>query len=90
MGLYDVSSTIDYILETTGYEKLFIVGHSMATTEFFVLCTLRPEYNNKVQHMVALGPVAYLTYSPSAFQVLAPIGDLLAVRVEINSNIPYN
>ncbi|XP_072756353.1 lipase 3 [Anoplolepis gracilipes] len=59
MGTRDLPATIDYILKTTGKEKLFYIGHSQGTTSFFVMATEVPEYQNKTQAMFAMAPVAY-------------------------------
>ena len=69
MGVYDLPAVIDYILETTEERDLFYVGHSMGTTMFYVLMSLKPDYNTKIRHMVALAPVAYLRNTKSLFAV---------------------
>jgi pimeloyl-ACP methyl ester carboxylesterase len=48
-------------LKTTGQKKLFYLGHSQGTTSFFVMATELPEYQNKIQAMFAMAPVAYCT-----------------------------
>lgn len=48
MAKYDVPSSIDYILATTGREDLYYVGWSMGTTVFWAMMDERPEYNSKV------------------------------------------
>ncbi|KDR15392.1 Lipase 3 [Zootermopsis nevadensis] len=67
MGVYDLPAEIDYILTNTGQKDLSYVGHSMGTTMFFVLMSLKPEYNAKIRHMVALAPVAFLRNTKSLF-----------------------
>ncbi|KMQ95114.1 lipase 3 [Lasius niger] len=59
MGIYDLPAMIDYILKQTGQKQLFYIGFSQGTTQFFVLMSLRPEYNKKIKLMSALAPVAY-------------------------------
>lgn len=59
LGKYDLPATIDYILNKTGQSTLFYIGHSMGTTAFFTLASVRPEYNKKVKLMQAFGPAAF-------------------------------
>ncbi|KAJ9593088.1 hypothetical protein L9F63_027670, partial [Diploptera punctata] len=60
MGIYDLPAEIDYILGETGQSDLFYVGHSMGTTMFYVLQSERPQYSNKIRHMISLAPIAYM------------------------------
>lgn len=60
IGVYDLPANIDYILNATGQNKLFFIGHSQGTTSFFVMASERPEYNDKIAMMTALAPAAYL------------------------------
>ncbi|XP_072757268.1 lipase 3-like isoform X2 [Anoplolepis gracilipes] len=59
MGIYDLSAMIDYILYKTGQRQLFYIGFSQGTTQFWILMSLKPEYNRKIKLMSALAPVAY-------------------------------
>ncbi|KAL0116943.1 hypothetical protein PUN28_010077 [Cardiocondyla obscurior] len=59
MGIYDLPAIIDYILHETGQKQLFYIGFSQGTTQFWILTSLRPEYNQKIKLMSALAPVAY-------------------------------
>lgn len=60
MGYYDLPACIDYILQNTGYPQLEYIGHSQGTSIFFVLASTRPEYNQKINYMSALAPIAFL------------------------------
>lgn len=60
IGIYDLPAIIDYILEKTNNKKLHYVGHSQGCTTFFVLTSLRPEYNEKIANMFALAPAVIL------------------------------
>jgi hypothetical protein len=41
----------------------------MGTTMFYVLMSMKPQYNAKIRHMVALAPVAFLKNTKSLFAV---------------------
>ncbi|EFN82798.1 lipase 3 [Harpegnathos saltator] len=69
----DLPTMIDYILKTTGREKLFYLGHSQGTTTFFVMSAQLPEYQNKIHAMFAMAPVVYCS------NMISPIFRLLAV-----------
>lgn len=60
IGIYDLPASIDYILNATKFEKLNYVGFSQGTTSFFVLTSIRPEYNNKIVEANLVAPVALL------------------------------
>jgi len=51
---------IDYILHTTGYEKIYYVGHSEGTTQFWVMASEKSEYNSKITLMIGLAPAAFI------------------------------
>ncbi|KAH8377687.1 hypothetical protein KR093_006634, partial [Drosophila rubida] len=59
IGMYDLPAMIDYILKSTGYRKLQYAGHSQGCTAFFVMCSMRPSYNDKVISMQAMAPAVY-------------------------------
>lgn len=59
IGMYDLPAMIDYILSTTGFKKLQYGGHSQGCTAFFVMCSMRPAYNEKVISMQAMAPAVY-------------------------------
>lgn len=51
------------------------------TTSFFIMASERPEYNDKIEAMHALAPVAYVSHNASpTIRVLLPIMSLLKVR----------
>ncbi|XP_025420148.1 lipase 3-like [Sipha flava] len=79
MGTIDLPNTIDYILDKTGEPDLSYVGHSMGTAIFFVLCSERPEYQEKIRSMAAMAPIAYLNHVKSPIMTfLSSIADPLA------------
>nr|XP_022911984.1 lipase 3-like [Onthophagus taurus] len=62
IGEYDLPAMIDYVLSYTKQEKLFYIGHSQGTTSFYVMCSEKPAYNNKIRVMISLAPVAYMDH----------------------------
>lgn len=49
MGQHDLPATIDYILEETNKDGLYIVGHSRGTSQTFAMLSEMPDYNEKVR-----------------------------------------
>ncbi|CAD0205237.1 unnamed protein product [Chrysodeixis includens] len=56
MGKYDLPAIIDYILDYTKSMKINYIGYSQGGGTFFVMCSERPGYCDKVQLMTALAP----------------------------------
>ncbi|KAL5276778.1 LIPA.2 family protein [Megaselia abdita] len=57
MAVFDIPSTIDYILKKTGQKSLHYVGHSLGSLVFFVFLSEKPEYNIKLKtgHLLSAG-----------------------------------
>lgn len=47
-GQHDYPAIIDYIIEATGYSKIYFSGMQQAAASIFMTLSLRPEYNEKV------------------------------------------
>lgn len=83
MGGYDVPAQIDYILHHTNQTQLNYIGHSMGNTMFYIMGSLRPEYNKKILGQISLAPVAYFKFTRSLlFRFLAPFSNIIKVRNE--------
>jgi lysosomal acid lipase/cholesteryl ester hydrolase len=72
MGVHDLPAEIDWILNVTGHKKLYYIGHSMGTTMSYVMASMRPEYNDKVDFMVSLAPVAFMSRVKSPIRLFVP------------------
>ncbi|RZB40755.1 Abhydro lipase domain containing protein, partial [Asbolus verrucosus] len=92
IGLYDVPAMVDYIITTTGQNKIFHVGHSQGTTAFYVMCSMKPEYNKKIRAHFSMAPVAFVSHMISPFmQMLAKINFLvqnIAELIGLNEFMP--
>jgi lysosomal acid lipase/cholesteryl ester hydrolase len=79
-GIYDLSASIDYALNETGAEKLYYAGHSMGNTAMWVLLSEKPDYNDKIELMNALAPVAYMSHMRCLIKHFAPWMGLIEVK----------
>ncbi|XP_053614486.1 lipase 3-like [Plodia interpunctella] len=83
IGCFDLPAMIDYVLNSTSAKTLKYIGHSQGTTSFFVMGSERPEYNEKIDLMVALSPVAFMSHAKSPFvRLTAPVGDIVGVILQ--------
>lgn len=85
---------IDYILEVTSRYKLLYIGHSQGTTQFWVMTSTRPEYNDKVSLAVGLAPAAYTSHMRGPVTQLAKLTyfgvvgrELILANFTINQNL---
>ncbi|XP_040831691.1 lipase member N [Ochotona curzoniae] len=67
MAKYDLPSTIDFIVNKTGQQKLHFIGHSLGTTIGFVAFSTMPELAQRIKMNFALGPVVSFKYPTSIF-----------------------
>uniref|UniRef100_A0A182NS05 Partial AB-hydrolase lipase domain-containing protein n=1 Tax=Anopheles dirus TaxID=7168 RepID=A0A182NS05_9DIPT len=78
MAMYDIPAEIDYLYNIRAQERndttrnLLYVGHSMGTTMIFALLASRPEYNERLEAVFALAPVAFMGHVKSPIRLLAP------------------
>ncbi|XP_063979668.1 lipase 3-like [Diachasmimorpha longicaudata] len=59
LGIYDLPAMIDYVLVKLDRSKLLFIGHSQGTTQFWVMTSERPDYNDKISLAVGLAPAAF-------------------------------
>ncbi|KAM4851674.1 lysosomal acid lipase/cholesteryl ester hydrolase-like isoform 1-T6 [Thomomys bottae] len=75
MATYDLPASIDYILNKTGQEQLFYVGHSQGTAIGFIGFSQIPELAKKIKMFFALAPVVSLDFSSSPLTMLGVFSD---------------
>ncbi|KAL1425243.1 hypothetical protein MTO96_019394 [Rhipicephalus appendiculatus] len=72
IGRYDVPAGVDHVLNATGADRLTLVSHSQGVTAILVFLSMRPEYNAKVDLVVAYGPVANVSHLEPPLSLLIP------------------
>ncbi|XP_017143217.1 lipase 3-like isoform X1 [Drosophila miranda] len=60
MGTRDLPASIDYVLDRTCQRSLHYVGYSQGATQFLVMLSMRPEYNEKIKTSHLTAPAAFL------------------------------
>ncbi|KAG5865623.1 hypothetical protein JTB14_010373 [Gonioctena quinquepunctata] len=75
LGSIDLPATINYVLERTGTDGIYYVGHSQGTTAYYVMVSTRPEYNEKIRVQVSLAPVAFMKHMTSPLLRFAAFWD---------------
>lgn len=79
IGLYDLPAMIDYALDKDNTTSLTYCGHSQGTTVFFVLLSMRPEYNSKISTAHLMAPVAYMRFPCQLFKSVISMYDRIVV-----------
>ncbi|CAG4983198.1 unnamed protein product [Colias eurytheme] len=78
IGVFDIPAMIDHVLYITNNKKLIYIGYSQGNTAFLVMCSMRPEYNEKISLMISLSAVAWMSNSKNnIFNLLAPFSNQL-------------
>jgi lysosomal acid lipase/cholesteryl ester hydrolase len=65
MGVYDLPTTINYIINATGQKQIHYVGHSQGCSIFFVMLSEKPEFNQLIEKAALFAPVANTTNARS-------------------------
>ncbi|XP_057591921.1 lipase member K isoform X1 [Hippopotamus amphibius kiboko] len=63
MAKYDLPATINFIIEKTGQEQLYYVGHSQGTTIAFIAFSTNAELSKRIKIFFALAPVTTVKYT---------------------------
>lgn len=74
IGYYDIPATIKYVLKKTGSKKVNYVGYSQGSSTFFIMCSERPKFCDKVKLLVNLAPASRQTHTRSvAYRTLCAV-----------------
>lgn len=81
MGQFDITSSIDYVLNVTREETLAAyIGYSLDCSLFFISAIERPEMNDKVDVMIGFGPTVSAAHLKNYFRLMAPFVKLYQER----------
>ncbi|XP_019594548.1 lysosomal acid lipase/cholesteryl ester hydrolase [Rhinolophus sinicus] len=91
MANYDLPASINFILNKTGQQQVYYVGHSQGTTIGFIAFSRIPELAKKIKMFFALAPVASITFATSPITKLGRLPDLLIKDVfGVKQFLPQN
>lgn len=65
MGRYDLSASIDYVLEITGRRRMIFIGHSQGSTTGMALLSEFTQFNSKIALFIALAPLTFVSNTRS-------------------------
>lgn len=60
LGLYDLSASIDVIINKTNQKQIYHLGHSLGAAQFYILVSERPEYNKKIKMNINYAPLVIM------------------------------
>ncbi|XP_022293605.2 gastric triacylglycerol lipase-like [Crassostrea virginica] len=77
MAKYDIPAVIEYVLEKSGKQQLYFIGHSQGTLQAFAAFSQNATLSKKVKQFFAMGPVATIAYIESPIKYLSLFTDEL-------------
>ncbi|KAL1481624.1 hypothetical protein MTO96_034338 [Rhipicephalus appendiculatus] len=89
IGRYDIPAVVDHVLNATGAKKLTIVCMSQGGAASLVFLSMRPEYNKKVDLVVAYCPAANVSRSKPPASLVLRIAPLLSIAAYPFSRAGY-
>ncbi|XP_070608423.1 putative lysosomal acid lipase/cholesteryl ester hydrolase isoform X2 [Erythrolamprus reginae] len=81
MAKYDLPASINFVLNKTGQEQLFYIGHSQGTTIGFIAFSAFPELAKKINMFLGLAPVMNARFSSGALAKLGELPELLLKEI---------
>ncbi|CAG9787936.1 unnamed protein product [Diatraea saccharalis] len=72
IGIYDLAANIDFVLNKTSQSQITLIGFSQGNQVWYVLGSMKPEYNGRVKAVIALAPVAFQSHArlPESWSLL--------------------
>ncbi|KAM9061532.1 lipase member K-like [Sarcophilus harrisii] len=77
MAKYDLVATLNFIVNKTGQEKLYYVGHGQGTTIAFAAFSTNPKLAQRIKMFFALAPVVSVQHSRGPLKTLMSIPTFL-------------
>uniref|UniRef100_A0A8C5QJX6 Lipase n=1 Tax=Leptobrachium leishanense TaxID=445787 RepID=A0A8C5QJX6_9ANUR len=81
MAQQDLPAVINFILQKTGQEQLYYVGHSQGTLIGFIAFSSMPEIAKKIKMFFDLGPVVSAKFSVSPLVKMSLIPEFLVKEI---------
>uniref|UniRef100_A0A8C6YF97 Lipase n=1 Tax=Naja naja TaxID=35670 RepID=A0A8C6YF97_NAJNA len=75
MAKYDLPASIDFVLQKTGQQQLYYIGHSQGTTIAFIAFSSNKQLASKIKLYIALAPVATVKNAKTPLAKLAKLSD---------------
>uniref|UniRef100_A0A2H8TSX5 Lipase n=1 Tax=Melanaphis sacchari TaxID=742174 RepID=A0A2H8TSX5_9HEMI len=89
MGVYDMTTVINFILKSTGHSKLDVVGYSLGTTISLVCLSDKPEYNSKINKLVLMAPTSRLKSSGMPLNIIKQFSKIVNIFLDGFNFFPY-
>lgn len=77
MAKKDLPAVINFIVQKTGQEQLFYVGHSQGSTIAFIAFSTMPELAKRIKLFFSLAPVVTLEFAASPLALLGELPEFL-------------
>ncbi|XP_013079898.2 lipase member K-like isoform X1 [Biomphalaria glabrata] len=90
MAKYDLPAMINFVLNTSGVDQIFYVGHSQGTTIAFAEFGENPDLASHIKHFIAMAPVAQVWNTKSPIKVLAPFAKDIGVFLQLFGSGDFN
>ncbi|KAM3834495.1 lipase member K-like [Vipera latastei] len=75
MAKYDLPASIDFVLQKTGQQQIYYIGHSQGTTIAFIAFSSNKQLASKIKLYIALAPVATVKNAKTSLAELAKLSD---------------
>ncbi|XP_016851200.2 lysosomal acid lipase/cholesteryl ester hydrolase [Anolis carolinensis] len=76
MAKYDLPAFINFVLQKTGQQQVYYIGHSQGTTMAFIAFSTNAQLASKIKLFVALAPVATVKHARTPLAKLSKLPDL--------------
>ncbi|XP_055907827.1 lipase 3-like [Eupeodes corollae] len=67
ISVIDLPAMINYVLEFTGEKQVRYFAHSEGTTNYLVLNSMKPEWNDRFKSAHLMAPVGFISHSTNIF-----------------------
>ncbi|KAJ6647530.1 Lipase 3, partial [Pseudolycoriella hygida] len=89
IGIYDLPAFIDAVLAKTGQKSLHLIAHSQGTTSFFVMLSVRPEYNEKIRMFHGMSPAMRISHPSHVLQFFAANADEIEMALSMFNIVEF-
>lgn len=89
IGLNDYPAVYDYVRQHTNNSKLYVIAHSQGTSATLALLSEKPQYNDYMNAVSLMAPIAYMNHSSSVWRTMAKLAPVLQVILIMPHNIMF-